>query len=221
MPSKTKDVLSDEEILSRRIQAGDFVGAIPVLCRVRGVVARHYDYWRWFCWNVKMYKAPTYQQIYAKMVEGHYVCEEDAIVSIRNLQQLKKEWEKPECASNAHQWVMEDMCNTFTDVRMATARSISPDTAAKFHIDPYPDEWKVTYEFVGRSGGWLSLEMFEGITMRHMTMDPQHTIVDMENDYAQKLCAMIEEISVIVSHRDNEYLYHMSEQLQFLAEGEG
>lgn len=180
-------------------------------------VRRYYEgKWYPLCWNWKMHQLDLdYKDVFTSMVKQHFINEADAATSIRSLPQLERTYH---ALCNA--WcesVLEDMCRSF--IEDDTMRYVRPVIAEKYHVDDGP--FDVKYDVLGRSGGWLSLSHFEGEALTRILTSPEYNVFELENHASlPKLCAMVEEITLVVDSRFDEYLTLFADQLFLAAEAQ-
>ena len=178
---------------------------IATLCAQHGIQSRYYNgNTRPFCWNVKLHTDPSFEQVFSTMGKYFFECEADAVVSTPNLAKLKEDWTTE--YSQHYDQALQDMCDFYADRNKGggyTLNFIRPRLEHKYHVKPPEGRgWDYEFNFYGRSNGWLSLERFEGIELRTVITSPDHLYMDLEDTddqlYRRKLCAYLEEISLMV-----------------------
>lgn len=168
------------------------------------------------CWNVKMLRTVTFDEIFKSMAEQHYHGVNDALVSIPDAHLLRDKWSEVE--AGAWDVIMEDMRTTFDPKHSDTMRCCSPKTYKRFSYTPAKsgELWDVEYKFVGRSGGWLALTEFEGAQLEHIDAE----LGSNAERWYQKLCCMLVEVTWTVDQRYKEYAYLAGNRLYDLVNGD-
>jgi hypothetical protein len=174
---------------------------------------------------VKLHANPTYEQVFAVMGEHFFHGVGDAVVCTPSLAHLEDEWRSN--YQTMYNTAAEDMQRGIGDAEGGGywLNYIRPKLERKYRVKP-PEKsgWDVKFEFHGRSSGWLSLEQFEGINFRNITCSVDHEFMDLEDDdkstYRRKLCAYLEEISLLTRRDalDRELTYQLAFQMHLLVE---
>jgi hypothetical protein len=169
------------------------------------------------CWNVKMHNSPDFDKVWKKMCtpDFEYINEAEAITRIPSIPNLREEWEQ---VSNAmYEAALETMRESF--LGDDTMKFVTPEREKKWGISCGDNGLDCKYAFFGRSGGWLVLTHFMGMDIdTEMVELPEvgyemHRLVD--NYRLPYLYAMIEEISHMVSHRDEELVYQLAFNMRY------
>lgn len=85
-----------------------------------------------------------------------------------------------ENADSLWSWGLEDLRDNFTG-KYSDVYRMTPDGRT---LD-------VTYEFIGRSGGWLSISQFEGIRLADYLVDPEELLADMDANTFQDFYTLV------------------------------
>jgi hypothetical protein len=204
----------------------DYEAQVAKVCRKYGIQSRFYDARMHFlCWDVKILATPTYEQVFHAMGENFFHGYADAVLSTPNLEQLKEDWHDRKASLRIA--ATEDMRQHYMDARNGGTYLcyIRPALEKKYRVKVPPDKgWEVEFELYGNSGGWLSLERFEGISFRNITCSIDHEFMDLEDDakhtYRRKLCAYLEEVSIMTRRDalDRELTYQLAFQMHLMVE---
>jgi hypothetical protein len=213
--------------MSRRKKAQDqpidWNTRLQEVCLANSIEARYYDgSWRPYCWNVKLHASPSFDAVFTKMGESFFICKADAVVSTPNMQRLKDQWQEE--YDGLYTLAVEDMCGFFTgreaETRGHTSRMIRPKIADKYKLSS-DVVFSAVFNFYGRSGGWLSLERFEGVTLRTVVSSPDHGFIDIDDvDWMRSTCAYLEEVSLMTAAkvRDDELIYQLAFHMNRIVE---
>jgi hypothetical protein len=184
--------------------------------RGAGVSSRWYDHKEYpLCWNVKMDKAVTFDDVFACMVEHHYINEAEAILRIPSVAKLRHAWYNVE--NSMHEHVIEDMRGSFSSDD--TMKFTTPERAKMWGIMDPKNGYDCKYQFVGRSGGWLALTEFAGNKIdSEIYCDPSLGYEMprlVPNYWLPYLYAMCEEIGAIVVRRRKEMMYLLAFEMRY------
>ena len=172
---------------------------------LRRVVERrngHGSYANWYplAWNVKVDMYPTFEQAFLCMAKENFKTPADAVLRLRGWREMRDKWDI------FLEWgadlALEDMRRSFQGPD-DWVRTVRPEIAQKYGL-PNSFMADVTYEFIGRSGGWLVIDTFGDLAFCR-----EHKIPQIPNYRARELAALIEELDLLVEHRNEEFVHHM------------
>jgi len=189
---------------------------MPHIINECGTDDRAYSMHRnWLCWNVKMHTGPSFNEVWEKMCEEHYINEAEAITRIPSTRNLHNEWVK--ACDQHYDWAIEHMRSTFTGDD--TMQYVTPERAKKWGVTPLDNRFDTKFEFVGRSGGWLALTHIMGMPIDSEMRTSKELDYEMpklvDNWRLPYLYAMMEEITDMVSNRYDELLYQMAYNMRY------
>lgn len=193
--------------------------------RLMALAAKHCDS-RWyggtsypFCFYAKMHESFDFDKAFQWMSANYRGGFNEAVLSIGDMAALRRAFEAEAEKPEFYDLVLEDMRRTFTEDD--TMRTIRPALAKRYRI-PYPENaWLVEYSFVGRSGGWLSLDKFEGHMLATRYGHREDVVEEIKQSSPRTLkllCAMIEEVALTLEKRNDEFHYQAGFQLALLVE---
>lgn len=193
--------------------------ALPALWKTWPVQSRYYAHKTYaLCWDVKMLTHVSFEEVWAKMCTSgyfEYINEAEAITRIPNIRKVKEAWhERNEDMYEAALETMHADYNGDTD----TMQFMTPERELKWGIKVPEKGLDCKYQFVGRSGGWLALTSFMGVSVdadliQFNNGSQQMTLAN--NERLPYLYAMIEEITWSVDHRQDELIYQLAFNMRY------
>lgn len=172
------------------------------------VTTRHYDRKRYpFCWNVKMYKAHSFDAVFQKMGQTFYLNAAEAVTMIPSMDDLRFEWEHG--LQHWYDAALDTMQTNATDSE--TYKYVTPKLAKLWGLGEDSGPWDTGFEFQGRSSGWLCLTKFLGDRLDGFDLFQPEQYSELFN---QRLCCMLEEVTQAVARREEEMLYQLAFQMK-------
>jgi len=167
-------------------------------------VQPYYDRGRVYpvAWNVKLRgNGPTFEQVFTLMAKDNYHNMADALLRCRGWEGVRDNWEW--WLSSTTNFILESMQSSFLDDDWP--RMLCPEIANRYSL-PDDTTFSISYEFRGRSGGYLVIDKFQDVTLDEAT-------IKVPNHVARDLAACIEEVTRIVECREDEFAYQAAFQL--------
>jgi hypothetical protein len=159
-------------------------------------------------WNVKMHTVPNFRKVFKTMGETQYYNETAALLEVhKHLEAIEESWDG--WLSEHWDMIVEDMRRTFDPKETDTMKYVRPDLEKKYNLKA-GTTFDTEFEFQGRSGGHLVLIRFDG--RKNEGYD------ECTNEQRRRLAAYIEEVGIMVSKRDEEFVYQAAFQLGQLFE---
>ena len=202
--------------------------AMPYLWSKWPVDDRAYDGKRYpLCWNVKMYKAVTFDMVLKRMCtpDFEYINEAEAITRIPNIQKLREEWEggvptpsdplgQQGLSEIAYNDAIEEMRESMNG--NDTMQFVTPERERRWGVQVPKEGLKCQYEFIGRSGGYLTLTHFMSLEIDSEGMFGTHDLYKLVDNWRLPyLYAMIDEITNAVNSRYDELIYKLAFYMRY------
>jgi hypothetical protein len=190
---------------------------IEVVCERHGVESRWYNSkLHPFCFNVKMRWPLNFDKAMENAAKEYHGGFAALVLDIDDIPTMRREFEN---SNTVYECIIEDMQRNFDVKDSDHMRYLRPQIQNRYRIDPQMAGFDVEYEFVGRSSGWVSIAHFEGWQLARQETREFWIDEFKENpQYARKLCAMIEEVGLVVAQREQEFHYQAGFQLGLLVE---
>ena len=148
----------------------------------------YYDHGKYLLtWNVKMHHTPTTETILNCVAVNFYKHRGELLIRFPEAEDIVEEKLHDD---NTFGFVLESMRHSFEDGD--TYRMYRPKFAKKYGLayegKGADSPFDVEFCYLGRSGGYLAIEAFEGIRMKDFDYDDWYP-----DQWTRQLCAMIEE----------------------------